>query len=74
MNQDAPAQKALLYAVEGEGPYKGRRGRYMTNLLDTLKADIKERGMYLRNTRDLELLRQTAADRSKWGEKARKKD
>ena len=73
MNQDAPAQNALLYAVEGAQKYKGRRGRHMTNLLDTLKADIKERGMHLRNTRDLELLRQTAADRSKWEKMARKK-
>ena len=74
MNQDAPAQNALLYVVEGAQKYKGRRGHHMTNLLDTLKADIKERGMHLRNTRDLKLIRQTAADRLKWGKMARKKD
>ena len=39
-----------------------RRGRHTTNLLDILKADMKQREMNLRNINDLELLRSAAAE------------
>lgn len=74
MDQNAPAQTALRYAVEGAKKYKSRRGRHTTNLLDTLKKDIKERMMDLRNTADLESLRKTAADKARWREMLAKKD
>ena len=68
MDRSAPAQNALQYAVEGAKKYKGRRGHHTTNLLDTLKADIKHRNLNLRNTIDLEILRRAADDRARWRE------
>ena len=68
MDRSAPAQNALQYAVEGAKKYKGRRGRHTTNLLDTLKADIKHRNLNLHNTIDLEILRRAADDRARWRE------
>ena len=61
-----------LYAVDGIKKYRGRRGRYTTNLLDILKADMKERDLNLHNTSGLELLRSAAADRARWREMAKK--
>ena len=72
MDRNAPAQRALQYAVEGAQMYSGRRGRHTTNLLDILKADMKQREMNLRNINDLELLRSAAADKARWRERARK--
>ena len=60
MDRNAPAQNVLQYAVEGAKKY--RCSRHTTNLLDILKADIKERNPNLRNTTDLELLRSATAD------------
>ena len=72
MDRNSPAQRALQYAVEGAQMYSGRRGRHTTNLLDILKADMKQREMNLRNINDLELLRSAAADKARWRERARK--
>ena len=72
MDQNAPAQRALQYTVEGAQMYSGRRGRHTTNLLDILKADLKHRGMSLRNINDLELLRSAATDKARWRERAKK--
>ena len=63
MDQNAPAQNALHYAVEGAKKYRGKCGRHTNNLLDILKAGMKERDLNLRNTSDLELLQSAAADR-----------
>ena len=72
MDRNAPAQRALQYAVEGAQMYSGRHGRHTTNLLDTLKAHLKHREMNLRNINELELLRSTAADKARWRKRARK--
>ena len=72
MDRNAPAQRALQYAVEGAQMYSGRCGRRTTNLLDILKADMKQREMNLRNINDLELLQSAAADKARWRERARK--
>ena len=72
MVRNSPAQNALHYAVKGSKKYRGRRSRYTTNLLDILKADMKERDLNLHNTSDLELLRNAAADRARWREMAKK--
>ena len=58
--------------VQGAQMHSGRRGRHTTNLLDILKADMKQREMNLRNINDLELLRSAAADKARWRERARK--
>ena len=65
MDQNAPAQNALQYAIEGAKKYRGRCGHHTTNLLDILKAEIMERNLNLHNTTDLELLRSAAADRAR---------
>ena len=72
MDQNAPAQRALQYAVEGAEMYSSRRGRHITNLLDILKADMKHREMNSCNINDLELLRSAAADKARWRERAKK--
>ena len=72
MDQNAPAQRALQYAVEGTKMYSGRCGHHTTNLLDILKVDIKHREMKLPNINDLELLRSAAADKASWRVRARK--
>ena len=72
MVRNSPAQNALHYAVEGTKKYRGRRSRHTTNLLDILKADMKERDLNPHNTSDLELLRNAAADRARWREMAKK--
>ena len=72
MDRNSPAQNALHYAVEGTKKYTGRHGCHTTNLLDILKADMKERDLNLRNTSDLELLQSAAADRARWKEMAKK--
>ena len=69
---NAPAQRALQYAVEGAEMYSGRRGHHITNLLDILRADMKHREMNSSNINDLELLRSAAADKARWREKAKK--
>jgi len=43
MDRNAPAQRALQYAVEGAQMYSSRCGCHTTNLLDILKADMKQR-------------------------------
>ena len=72
MDQNAPAQRALQYAVEGAKMYSGRRGSHTNNLLDILKADMKHKEMNLPNINDLVLLRSAAADKARWRERARK--
>ena len=74
MDRNAPAQRALQYAVEGAKMYSGRCEHHTTHLLDTLKADMKHREMNLHNINDLELLRSAAVDsteKARWRERAR---
>ena len=59
MDRNAPAQRALQYAVEGAKMYSGRCGRRTTNLLDILKTDMTCREMNLHNVIDLELLQRS---------------
>ena len=47
---------------EGES----RRRRPITNLLDTLKKDIKETGLKMESVEDLQELEDKAADKSQW--------
>ena len=47
---------------EGES----RLGRPITNLLDTLKKDIKETGLKMESVEDLQELEDKAADKSQW--------
>ena len=53
-------------SAEGTTICSGRcqnvHGHHTTNLLDILKADMKQREMKVRNINDLELLRSAAAD------------
>ena len=72
MFRNAPAQRALQYAVECAEMYSGRCGRHITNLLDILRADMKHREMNSRNINDLELLRSAAVDKARWRERAKK--
>ena len=53
MDRNAPAQRALQYAVEGAKVYSGRHGHHTTNLLDIPKADMKHREMNLYKINDL---------------------
>ena len=55
------------YAVVGAKKYRGKSGQHTTNLLDTVKADVKLRNLNLRNTTDLKLLTWSAsANRASW--------
>lgn len=41
MPTDTPAQLAMQLALKGVTEYKGRRGRHQTNLLETIRADLR---------------------------------
>ncbi|XP_033111648.1 uncharacterized protein LOC117112649 [Anneissia japonica] len=45
MPENTPAQRALEFAVVASNKYQARKGRHYTNLLSTLRADLKEAKM-----------------------------
>ena len=64
MDVSTPAQKALEFAVSGSTKYKSRAGRHRTNLLSTIREDVKIAGLgELKSAGHLQRLRETAADR-----------
>ena len=68
MDPDTPAQRALDFAVSGSQAYQARQGRHCTNLLGTIRADLKQAGLGpLRTARQLDhCLRQRAHDKARW--------
>ena len=67
MDPDTPAQRALDFAVSGSQAYQARQGRHCTNLLGTIRADLKQAGLGpLRTARQLHCLRQRAHDKARW--------
>jgi len=69
MSTNTPAQQALNFALIGSNTYRARKGRHCKNLLGTLRADLKERGLGpLRSERKLWELRKLAMNRTQWRE------
>ena len=66
MPQDTPAQLALHFAVEGSQIQKGGRGRHQTNLLDTIKSDLKHHQIALKCVDDIKTVRALANDKATW--------
>ena len=66
MPQDTPAQLALHFAVVGSQIHKSRRGRHQTNLLDTIRTDLKHHQLALKCADDIETLRALANDKATW--------
>ena len=67
MDPDTPAQRALDFAVSSSQAYQARQGRHCTNLLGTIRADLKQAGLGpLRTARQLHCLRQRAHDKARW--------
>ena len=67
MDPNTPAQRSLDFAVTGSQAYKPRQGRHCTNLLGTIRADLKQAGLGpLRTARQLHCLRQRAHDKARW--------
>ncbi len=67
MPTDSPAQQALDFALVGSSAYQGRRGRHCSNLLETLRSDLKSRGKGPFTTKKhLIDIRNTARDRVAW--------
>ena len=64
--ENSPALLALRFAVEGSKIYKGRVGRHRCNLLDTIRDDLKNRHLMLKNANDFENIKHIASDRVKW--------
>ena len=44
MPENTPAQQALEFAVLGSSKYRSHTGRYCSNLLSLLRADLREAG------------------------------
>jgi hypothetical protein len=67
MDRTSPAQQAIEFAINANKRLQGRRGRHCTNLIETIRADVKEAGLgTLRSTTQLNRLRQQAKDRVGW--------
>ena len=67
MDPDTPAQRALDFAVTGSQAYQARQGRHCTNILGTIRADLKQAGLGpLHTARQLHCLRQRAHDKARW--------
>ena len=68
LRQDStrPAKLALIFALRKMKEGESRLGRPITNLLDTLKKDIKETGLKMESVEDLQELEDKAADKSQW--------
>ena len=67
LDRGAPAQRAMDFAFgKMVKNMDARRGRHSTNLLSTITNDLKRRGLKLSCKRDLDILREVAADRIAW--------
>ena len=66
MPPDTPAQQALQFAVVGAQQFKGRRGRHQTNLLETIRTDLRSVNRRLAIDSDIARLREEATDRAQW--------
>lgn len=65
-DNNSPAQLALYFAVDSQCTMKGRIGRHQTNLLRTIRSDLRDRDIPLVNTDNLIDLRILASDRVVW--------
>ena len=64
MDREAPARKALNFAITGSARYQGTRARYGAKSLELLRVDIKQAGWRSLNIeRQLRTLRHTAKDK-----------
>ena len=66
MPTDTPAQLAIQFALKEATEYKGRRGRHQTNLLETIRADLRRHQLELQSDADMRILRELATDKNKW--------
>ncbi|KAL6459666.1 hypothetical protein MHYP_G00314250 [Metynnis hypsauchen] len=68
MEMETPARRALEFAVVGaKERYQGRRGRHCTNLLELIRADIKQAGLGpLQSRSHLNKIAKAAQDSSRW--------
>ena len=66
MPQDTPAQLAIHFAVVGSQIHKIRHGRHQTNLLDTVRTDLKHHQLALKCADDIQTLRALANDKATW--------
>ena len=67
MDPEIPAQRALEFAISGSKKYQARQGRHYANLLEQIRADIKQAGLGLLRTKThLDKLRIIAKDKYNW--------
>ena len=64
--ENSPSMLAFNFSIGGSNIYKARRGRHKTNLLSTLKQDLKSRNIKLNSLKDMYELRNIACDRVRW--------
>ena len=66
MDDNAPPVLSMRFAIAGAEQYGGRLGRPRTNLLGTIRGDLKQHNISLKTVDDFNNLRQLASDRSLW--------
>ena len=57
MDDNAPPILSMRFAIDGAEQYKGRLGRPRTNLLGTIRDDLKEHNIGLKTVDDFDYLR-----------------
>ena len=65
-SENKPAQNALIFAVVNSKKFPPRRGRPPINLLDSIKEDIKRKGLKIDKIEDIWDLRRKAKDKKLW--------
>ena len=65
-SENKPAQNALIFAVVNSTKFPPRRGRPPINLLDSIKEDIKRKGLKIDKIEDIWDLRRKAKDKKLW--------
>ena len=65
-SENKPAQNALIFAAVNSKKYPPRRGRPPINLLDTIKEDIKRKGLKIDTIEGIWDLRRQAKDTKVW--------
>ena len=65
-SENKPAQNALIFAVVNSKKFPPRRGRPPINLLDSIKVDIKRKGIKIDKIEDIWDLRRQAKDKKFW--------
>ena len=64
--KDHPTYSALLFSMKSMKDIKGRRGRPIINLFDTIISDLASHNLKLTTEKDLEETKNVAKDKEKW--------